>query len=227
MSAAATATTTAATSATAAPIAPARPDDPRPDPAAMPDPFPPLPSPRDRRDRRGGARAPLALGLLGAALAGCGAAPERPLDPLEGDAAASPTVVPVTIDGPQDPTALEPSAARAPVERVVYFDYDRAELQPEYLDIVARHGRWLAQNPQGRVRLEGHTDERGSREYNIALGERRAKTVSRMLQLQGVSSAQLRTVSYGEELPVDEGHDPQAWSKNRRVNIIYEGAIQN
>ena len=196
----------------------------------MPDPSPPFPRPRARR---GGARALPALGALaasaalGATLAGCGAAPERPLDPLEGDAAAGPTVVPVTIDGPQDATALEPSAARAPVERVVYFDYDRVELQPEYLDIVARHGRWLAQNPQGRVRLEGHTDERGSREYNIALGERRAKTVSRMLQLQGVSSAQLRTVSYGEELPVDEGHDPQAWSKNRRVNIIYEGAIQN
>ena len=77
-------------------------------------------------------------------------------------------------------------------------------------------------NPDGRVRLEGHTDERGTREYNIGLGESRAKTIARMLQLQGVSSAQVRTISYGEEIPVDEGHNNGAWAKNRRVNIIYE-----
>ena len=182
------------------------------------------------RRRAAACRAPLAVAALALGLVGCGGTPERPLDPLEGDEASGKggaSVTPVTIDGPQSADELERSAAEAPAERVVYFDYDRAELRPEFLDVVARHGRWLAQNPAGRVRLEGHTDERGSREYNIALGERRAKTVSRMLQLQGVSSAQLRTVSYGEELPVDEGHDPRAWSKNRRVNIIYEGAIQN
>lgn len=179
------------------------------------------------------ARAPFgatALCCAAVALGACGStAPERPIDPLEGAAAdgAEPTVVPVTIDGPQSRSALEPSAESAPSERVVYFDYDRDELQAEYLDVVARHGRWLAQNPQGRVRLEGHTDERGSREYNIALGERRAETVARMLQLQGVAAGQSRTVSYGEELPVDEGHDPEAWAANRRVNIIYEAAIQN
>ena len=185
--------------------------------------------PYRRRPFRG--RGPLAGLALGVALVGCGASPERPIDPLEGGEGADgagTAVTPVTIDGPQSVTELERSAAEAPAERVVYFDYDRAELRPEFLDIVASHGRWLAQNPQARVRLEGHTDERGSREYNIALGERRAKTVSRMLQLQGVSSAQLRTVSYGEELPVDEGHDPEAWSLNRRVNVIYERpAIQN
>ncbi len=171
---------------------------------------------------------PAACLLAAAALTACGTPPERPIDPLEGTEVQGPQVVPVTIDGPQGVEQMEPSAAQAPVERVIYFDYDQAELRPEFLDIVASHGRWLAQNPQARVRLEGHTDERGSREYNIALGERRAKTVSRMLQLQGVASAQLRTVSYGEELPVDEGHDPEAWSKNRRVNIIYEGGtIQN
>ena len=75
--------------------------------------------------------------------------------------------------------------------------------------------------------MEGHTDERGTREYNIALGEARAKSIARMLQLQGVSSAQLRSVSYGEELPVDEGHNEAAWGKNRRVNIIYEVEVQN
>lgn len=173
-----------------------------------------------------GGRPALAL-VLALALGACGTSPERPIDPLEGAEIKGPEVMPVTIDGLQGGEQLEPSAADAPIERVIYFDYDQAELRPEFLDIVAQHGRWLAQNPASRVRLEGHTDERGSREYNIALGERRAKSVSRMLQLQGVASAQLRTVSYGEELPVDEGHDPEAWSKNRRVNIIYEGATQN
>lgn len=138
-------------------------------------------------------------------------------------------VQPVTIDGVQDSSRLDPDsiAGQAPAERVIYFDYDQAELRPEFLDIVAQHGRFLSQNPAGRVRLEGHTDERGTREYNIALGEARARTIARMLQLQGVSSAQTRTVSYGEELPVDEAHNNDAWAKNRRVNIIYEAAIQN
>lgn len=136
-------------------------------------------------------------------------------------------VKPVTIDGLQDGLDVDPEsiAGRAPQERVIYFDYDQAELRPEFLDIVAQHGRYLAQNPDGNVRLEGHTDERGSREYNIALGEERAKTVSRMLQLQGVAPNQVRTVSYGEELPVDEAHNNQAWAKNRRVNVIYETPV--
>ena len=136
---------------------------------------------------------------------------------------------PVTIDGVQDFSSIDPNsiAGRAPLERVIYFDYNQAELRPEYLDIVAQHGRFLAENPAGQVRLEGHTDERGTREYNIALGEARAKTISRMLQLQGVNTRQLRTVSYGEELPVDDTHNNDAWAKNRRVNIIYEVAVQN
>ena len=141
----------------------------------------------------------------------------------------SAVVRPVTIDGLQTFDNVDPNsiAGRAPIERVIYFDYNKSELRSEFLDIVAQHGRFLAQNPAGKVRLEGHTDERGTREYNIALGESRAKTITRMLQLQGVSISQLRTVSYGEELPVDEAHNSDAWAKNRRVNIIYETDIQN
>lgn len=160
-------------------------------------------------------------------LVACGS---NELRDAELDADAPPVVQPVTIDGLQDGLEIDPNsiAGRAPQERVIYFDYDQAELRPEFLDIVAQHGRYLAQNPDGRVRLEGHTDERGSREYNIALGEDRAKTVARMLQLQGVSAGQVRTVSYGEELPVDEAHNNEAWAKNRRVNVIYEQAqVQN
>jgi len=164
-------------------------------------------------------------------ISACDSLPRRdqlPKDvvPLSNDSAV---VRPVTIDGLQDFENIDPAsiAGRAPVERVIYFDYDKAELRSEFLDIVAQHGRFLAQNPEGRVRLEGHTDERGTREYNIALGESRAKTIARMLQLQGVSSEQTRTVSYGEELPVDDAHNNDAWSKNRRVNIIYDTAVQN
>jgi len=162
-------------------------------------------------------------------MSACGSNPARDTEIIDTTEQASAVVQPVTIDGLQDGTKLDPNsiAGRAPLERVIYFDYDQAELRPEFLDIVAQHGRFMAENPDARVRLEGHTDERGTREYNIALGEARAITISRMLQLQGVGSTQLRTVSYGEELPVDEAHNSDAWAKNRRVNVIYEVAITN
>jgi len=170
---------------------------------------------------------PLAALLAAAALAACGSNEVREGPPLGPD--GRPIVQPVTIDGQQDGLEIDPGslAGRAPQERVIYFDYDQAELRPEFLDIVAQHGRYLAQNRDARVRLEGHTDERGSREYNIALGEARAETVQRMLMLQGVDASQSRTISYGEELPVDEGHNNEAWAKNRRVNVIYETAVPN
>jgi len=168
----------------------------------------------------------ISLCLATSLLVACGSNPKRDV----ADSGDSKDIVkPVTIDGVQEGLDIDPNsvAGRAPQERVIFFDYNQAELRPEFLDIVAQHGRFLAQNPDGRVRLEGHTDERGSREYNIGLGENRAKTIARMLQLQGVSSAQVRTVSYGEELPVDEGHNNEAWAKNRRVNVIYEVELPN
>jgi len=87
--------------------------------------------------------------------------------------------------------------------------------------VVAAHAKYLAGHPGTRVRLEGHTDERGSREYNIGLGERRAQSVRRALLLQGAADAQISTVSYGEERPAAPGHDEAAWAKNRRVEIVY------
>ena len=163
-----------------------------------------------------------AAALLAAlSLAACGSSEQRDTPPPED---TPPLVQPVTIDGPQDGSEIDPDslAGRAPQERVIYFDYDQSELRPEFLDIVARHGRYLAQNPDGRVRLEGHTDERGSREYNIALGEARAEDRRAHAAAAGRRPTQLRTVSYGEELPVDEAHNNEAWAKNRRVNVIYE-----
>jgi peptidoglycan-associated lipoprotein len=106
-------------------------------------------------------------------------------------------------------------------KRTIYFDFDNSEIKGEGTDIVAAHAKYLAANPNARVRLEGNTDERGSREYNIGLGERRAQAVRRALLLQGASDAQLSTVSYGEERPAAAGHDETAWAKNRRVEIVY------
>jgi len=104
---------------------------------------------------------------------------------------------------------------------VIYFDYDRAEIKPEYVSVVAAHARFLNGNASRKVRLEGHADERGSREYNIGLGERRAQAVRRALLLQGVTEAQITTVSYGEERPAAAGNDEAAYSRNRRVQIGY------
>lgn len=105
--------------------------------------------------------------------------------------------------------------------RIVYFDFDSSEIKGAGTEVVAAHAKYLAGHTSTRVRLEGHTDERGSREYNIGLGERRAQAVRRALLLQGASDAQISTVSYGEERPVAAGHDEAAWAKNRRVEIVY------
>jgi peptidoglycan-associated lipoprotein len=88
--------------------------------------------------------------------------------------------------------------------------------------MLEEHGNFIAANGEVEVRLEGHTDERGSREYNIALGDRRAQSVRRVLLFQGASTDQIDTVSYGEEKPAVEGHDEAAWSKNRRVELVYK-----
>ncbi len=107
-------------------------------------------------------------------------------------------------------------------EKVVYFDFDTAEIRPEYVPTLRAHAEYLVNSPAARLVIEGHCDERGSREYNIALGERRAEAVKRFLEAEGVSPVQLETVSYGEERPVDLGHNEEAWAKNRRGELVYQ-----
>jgi peptidoglycan-associated lipoprotein len=103
----------------------------------------------------------------------------------------------------------------------IYFDFDSSEIKAEFTPIVAAHGKRLSSDRSLKVRLQGNTDERGSAEYNVALGERRAQAVKRGLLLQGATEAQLTTVSYGAERPVAEGHEEAAWVQNRRVEIVY------
>ncbi|MEM8845283.1 MAG: peptidoglycan-associated lipoprotein Pal [Pseudomonadota bacterium] len=105
--------------------------------------------------------------------------------------------------------------------RTIYFEYDSSDLSPESLEIVREHGQYLSENPDRLVRLEGHTDERGTRDYNLALGEERAKSVQEILVLEGATEEQIELVSFGEERPAVEGSDEEAYELNRRVEIVY------
>ena len=124
--------------------------------------------------------------------------------------------VPINRDSIQDPS--HPLS-----KRIVFFDYNSSRLSPESLDLIRGHGEYLSRFGDVRVRVEGHTDERGSREYNIALGDNRARSVARILQLQGVDNGQFSTLSYGEEVPLIENQNEAAWRQNRRVEVVYEG----
>src|SRR5690348_14265551 len=115
------------------------------------------------------------------------------------------------LDDPNSPLA----------QRVVYFDFDKSDIKPEFLDTLTAHAKYLVANPSQKVRIEGYTDERGTVEYNIALGDRRAQAVRRFMLFQGVNADQITTVSYGEAHPADGGHDETAWAKNRRAVVVY------
>ncbi len=107
------------------------------------------------------------------------------------------------------------------LSHIIYFDFDSSEVRAMDTDTIARHAVQISGNMRTSVRLEGHADERGSREYNIGLGERRAQAVRRLLLLQGVAAGQISTVSFGEERPADDGSGESAWARNRRVEITY------
>jgi len=170
----------------------------------------------------------VALAVLAFGLAACQkpkqVQPETPSTPTE--TAGTATTGLGTEAGATTGTAGAMSAAQQQAlaalqaKNIVYFDYDSSEIKGEYIEVVAAHAAYLARYPNARVRLEGHTDERGSREYNIGLGERRAQTVRKALMLQGVRDAQITTVSYGEERPAAEGSDEAAYAQNRRVQLV-------
>lgn len=105
---------------------------------------------------------------------------------------------------------------------VFYFDFDTSEIKQEARDVLVAHARYLADNPRQQVRLEGHADERGTKEYNLALGERRANAIERFLIVNGASRGQLETVSYGEEKPAVRGSNESALAQNRRVELIFQ-----
>lgn len=116
---------------------------------------------------------------------------------------------------------FEDDLAGGELTNIIYFEFDSSELRDDDQELVSRHAMQLANNPGATVRLEGHADERGSREYNIGLGERRSQTVRRMLLIQGATSSQIQTVSFGEERPAALGSSEEDYSLNRRVEIKY------
>lgn len=112
-------------------------------------------------------------------------------------------------------------AGPANVARIIYFDYDSNEIKPEFRSLIEAHARYLKQNSRRHVVIEGHTDERGGSEYNLALGQRRSESVRRALELLGVQDSQVESVSFGKEKPAVDGHDEAAWQQNRRAEIAY------
>ena len=131
----------------------------------------------------------------------------------------------VLVDGVERDVSYEREAlndaANVLSDRTVYFDFDSSAISSDDEEVIKHHGKYLALNSSASVRIEGHTDERGSREYNIALADRRAQSVKRLLTFQGASSSQIIVISYGEEKPAALGHDESAWQLNRRAELIY------
>jgi len=148
-------------------------------------------------------------GSQGGAEASGGAAGTMPEVAKAGDAAA----IALIVKDPNSPLS----------KRVILFDFDSSAIRDEYRSLLEAHAEFLKSNPVAKVILQGHADERGSREYNLALGQRRAESVYKALTLLGVPEAQMEPVSLGEEKPVAEGHDEESWQQNRRTEILYQG----
>ena len=179
----------------------------------------------------------LLVAIIAAALAGCSTTPttEAPVEdrgtagataPGAGGAetggAQSGGVTGSQLGGAQGAAALrDPNSILS--KRSIYFDFDSFVVKDEFKPLVEAHARYLQQNANARMTIQGNTDERGSREYNIALGQKRADAVKRMMLLLGARDNQIETVSFGEERPKNPGHDESAWAENRRDDIVYAG----
>ncbi len=169
-------------------------------------------------------------------LAGCATTPDEAPASTAGTApvkSSQPTMAEKPRPAPAQPTSMAstmPAAAKmhplddpsSPLaQRTFYFDFDQSTIRSEFRDGIVAHGSYLADHPTAAVTLAGHADERGSRPYNMALGERRANAVRDLMLISGAASSQIAVISYGEERPADPGHNEAAWAKNRRVELSY------
>ncbi|HSQ03046.1 MAG TPA: peptidoglycan-associated lipoprotein Pal [Burkholderiales bacterium] len=140
---------------------------------------------------------------------------------------ATPQPPPKAETQPVQPKTVQVNPLKDPSnilsKRSVYFDYDSNIVKDEFKPLITAHAKYLSQNRSAHATIQGNTDERGSREYNLALGQRRAEAVKQMMQLLGASPAQIDTTSFGEEKPRADGHDEGAWAQNRRADIVYQG----
>lgn len=133
--------------------------------------------------------------------------------------ATGPTTAPLTPKGVSGNPLKDPASILS--KRSVYFDLDSNVVKDEFKPLVSAHARYLQQNRGAKMTIQGNADERGSREYNLALGQRRADAVRQALQVLGAQNAQIETVSFGEEKPKMTGHDEASWTENRRADIVY------
>ena len=161
-----------------------------------------------------------AAGLL---VAGCTTAPSAP------EPTVSPAELPMAKPYPTTSGVPQAQPVRMPYEdpshplynRNIYYQYDSTEIAPQYIPLLRTHAAYLGSHSGTKVTLEGHTDERGTREYNLALGDQRAEAVRRFLAAEGVKADQMAKLSFGEEKPADPGHGEPSWVSNRRVEIVY------
>jgi len=158
------------------------------------------------------------MGTVAVTLISCSSDPKKDDDgamekPEQEDTRAQVTETPQVEENELDTGLL--------ARRVIYFEFNKANISDDDREFISAHAQYLSNNSGTKVVLEGHADERGTREYNISLGERRAKAVMQLLVLQGASKSQIQVISFGEERPVALGHDESSWSQNRRVELVY------
>lgn len=178
------------------------------------------------------------IALLFTALAACSSTPtqdeQAPAGVEERGRGAKPSAQPQPVKQPPV-AAVDLTAGKKPAlsaltdpasilsRRSIFYDFDKYDIKDEYKPLVEAHARYLRDNPRAKMLIQGNSDERGSREYNLALGQRRSESVKRMLMLLGGKEDQIESVSLGEEKPKSEGHSEDAWAQNRRSDILYQG----
>lgn len=167
----------------------------------------------------------MAIAILMIGIAACGGKtipdPEPETSTVDGSGSTDGMGDDTWGDGSDVPFGQDEGEGEGELAMVIYFDFDQSEVRPADQATLERHANRLANQPGASIRLEGHADERGSREYNIGLGERRAQAVRKILLIQGASAAQLSTVSFGEERPAAFGSDEESYAQNRRVEIRF------
>jgi len=175
----------------------------------------------------------LVAAAMAALLAGCSTQPAAPVEDQSAaaaaaaakDGAATSGTTTSGVSGSATGTGANPLKDPNNIlsKRSIYFEFDSFVVEDKYKGQIDAHAKYLSGNRSAKVTLQGHTDERGSREYNIALGQKRADAVKRAMTLMGVQDVVIETISYGKEKPKREGHDEAAWAENRRVDIVYFG----
>lgn len=168
----------------------------------------------------------LVMPMLALLLTACPTEPIRgDLPPVEDRKMDSTKITPIdTQDGKVTGLPDELLNPKSPLSvRTIYFDLDKYEIKDEFKDLVTAHANFLNKNRAFKMRIQGHTDERGTPEYNLSLGQKRAEALKRMLILLGAKEEQVEAVSYGKQQPAVEGHTEEAWAKNRRAHMLYKG----